>query len=44
MSREKIRSLVDALGSPPSTLRRARPADKAEVHRQLGPLGWHTQT
>jgi site-specific DNA recombinase len=36
MSREEIRTLVDALGGLLSVLRRADPEDKGEVYRQLG--------
>ncbi|UED87621.1 hypothetical protein [Streptomyces profundus] len=36
MTRQEIRDLVDALGGLLDALRRADPADKAEVYRQLG--------
>lgn len=35
MSRDEIRGLIEALGSVGDVLRRADPADKAEVYRQL---------
>lgn len=36
MTREEIRSLVDSLGGLLSVLRRADPADKHQVYRELG--------
>jgi len=36
MSRDEIKTLIDALGGLLSVLRDADPADKAEVYRQLG--------